>query len=716
MRFGISCAVPLLVFGSVISAAAQTSLRVEVVSASDRRPIAGAAVTAGSSAALTDPQGVVVLAADPGVVLLKVAHEGRRPVEREVTVAPGAVTAVLVELVAEIRMEEEVTVVATTRTGRRLEDQPTRVEVLEREEIEEKMLMTPGDVVMMLNEMGGMRVQATSPALGAASVRIQGMLGRYTRLLSDGLPLHGADAAGLTLLQVPPMDLGRVEVIKGVASALYGAGALGGVVNLISRQPGAAREVELLLNASTLGASDAVAWIAAPITPRASFSVIAGAHGQRRADVDDDRWADVPRYARGLVRPRVYWNSGTGASALATAGVTREARVGGTMPGGVLAASGTPYEEATETTRGDVGVSLQSIVRERYVVTARGAFARQAHDATFGERRERDVHRSALAELAVRGATGAHTWVAGVAIDHAAYRPADVPRFQYSFTAPGVFVQDDVALGPSVSVSAGVRVDRHNVYGTFVSPRLSALVRHGGWTSRMSLGQGFVASSPLTEETEAAGLSTLAVVEPLRAERGRSASVDVTRTVGAATVTVTGFASRVRDPLSVRRSDAYELRNLDRPSTAHGVEALGTFRASAFALTATYTFVRTRQGEGALRAEEPLTPRHSAGVVAMVESESQGRAGLEVYVTGSQALEDNPFRDRSERYVIVGFLVERPVGKVRVFVNAENVTNVRQRKWDPIVRPSRARDGRWTVDAWAPLDGRVFNAGIRWMF
>ena len=90
---------------------------------------------------------------------------------------------------------------------------------------------------MMLNEMGGMRVQATSPSLGAASVRIQGMRGRYTRVLSDGLPLFG-EVGGLGLLQIPPMDLGQVEVIKGVASALYGAGAMGGVVNLLSRRPG----------------------------------------------------------------------------------------------------------------------------------------------------------------------------------------------------------------------------------------------------------------------------------------------------------------------------------------------------------------------------------------------------------------------------------------------------------------------------------------------
>src|SRR5207244_12643696 len=101
---------------------------------------------------------------------------------------------VFVNLTPHVMVEEHVTV-APTRTDRGLEDQPMRVEVLDREEIDEKVMMTPGDVVMMLNQMGGMRVQATSPSLGAASVRSQGMRGRYTRFLSDGLPLFGEQVA-----------------------------------------------------------------------------------------------------------------------------------------------------------------------------------------------------------------------------------------------------------------------------------------------------------------------------------------------------------------------------------------------------------------------------------------------------------------------------------------------------------------------------------------
>jgi outer membrane receptor for ferrienterochelin and colicins len=55
--------------------------------------------------------------------------------------------------------------------------------------------------------MGGMRVQTTSPSLGAASVRVQGS--RDTSFLPDGLPFFGQQGAGLGLLQIPSMDLGQ---------------------------------------------------------------------------------------------------------------------------------------------------------------------------------------------------------------------------------------------------------------------------------------------------------------------------------------------------------------------------------------------------------------------------------------------------------------------------------------------------------------------------
>ena len=703
----------LLLSATPVDAVAQETGRLRVEVRAVGEAVAGATVAVAGATQVTDATGVALVPAPAGAVEVTVRHEGFAPVTVRVSLAAGEERVVQVELEPELTIEEEVTVVASTRTGRRIEDQPMRVEVLDREEIEEKMLMTPGDIVMMLNEMGGMRVQATSPSLGAASVRIQGMRGRYTRLLSDGLPLYGSQPGGLGLLQIPPMDLGQVEVIKGVASALHGAGAMGGVVNLLSRRPGDETEREILLNQSTRGGADAVLWLSNPLSGNWAMTLVGGGHWQSLTDIDGDGWADMPRYARGVVRPRVFWDDGQGRSLLLTAGATRESRSGGTGRGRTLPATGSPYREALDTRRHDFGALWQTVT-ERSVVTARTAVARQRHDHRFGATLERDRHETGFAEVTVRRAAGRHTWVAGAAVEHDAYEPTDVPRFSYSFTTPGVFVQDDIDVNSRLALSISGRLDRHSEYGWFLSPRVSALLRFGDWSTRMSAGTGFFGPTPLTEETEAAGLTRLTVDGPMRAERGRSGSLDLTRTHGPLAFTTTLFVSRIADPVHVD-SETFVLRNLDHPTTNVGVELLGTYRRPPFALTATYTHVRSREQAGDVTLDVPQTPRHSLGAVAMAENED-GRIGLEVYYTGKQRLEANPYRDVSEPYTVVGVLMERRFGPVRLFLNLENLTDVQQHLWHSSLRPDRAPDGRWTVDAWAPLDGRVINGGLRVQF
>jgi outer membrane receptor for ferrienterochelin and colicins len=238
----------------------------------------------------------------------------------------------------------------------------------------------------------------------------------------------------------------------------------------------------------------------------------------------------------------------------------------------LLQATAQPYVEALETQRYDAGAVGQFLVKDRYVVTARAAIARQSHDHQFGEIFERDRHDTAFGETAVRGTAGRQTWVAGFAIERDAYTARDVPRFDYDFVVRGAFAQYDVTVSPKLSLSGSARLDHHSEYGTFFSGRVSALARAGHWTSRLSVGTGFFGPTPITEETEAAGLTRLEV-----------------------------------------------------------------------------------------------------------------RGGLPA---------------------------EKQFGRIRLFVNGENLTGVRQTRWDPLLLPTRAVDGRWTVDAWAPLEGRNINGGL----
>jgi iron complex outermembrane receptor protein len=706
LRLRLPVVVLFCLSAELVSAQETVPVRVDV--RHDAEAVPQATVLVNGVRHVTDDRGTLSVDVAAGLLSITVEKEGFAPASTTLTVSAGQPRVVVVDL-RRLAVEEEITVSAT-RTDQRLEDQATRVEVLNREEIEEKLLMTPGDIVMMLNEMGGMRVQATSPSIGASSVRIQGMQGRYTRFFSDGLPLFGV-VGGLGLLQIPPMDLGQVEVIKGVASSLYGAGAMGGVVNLLSRRPAAEQERELLFNRSTRGGTDAVAWYATPARPGWAWTLLAGGHFQDRTDVDGDEWSDLPGYSRGLVRPRLFWDGGAGRSFFATVGVLGEDR-----DGGGRTADGLPYEEALSTRRVDAGAVGQFVLGQRHVVIVRGAAMRQRHDHHFGEARERDRHDTLFGEITLRTAPGRHLVVAGLAVEREGYRPTDLPEFAYTFWVPGLFIQDDVEVARWLSVSASGRVDSHSEYGTFFSPRVSGLLRSGGWTSRISFGTGFFAATPLTEETEAAGLTRLEIPRPLRAEEGRSATIDLSRADGPLSYTVTLFRSLVRHPIDVDRSTGLVLTNLPEPARTTGVELLGTLRHAPYSVTATYTFVRTRVFDGGHLQQAPLTPRHSAGLVAMWEREDAGRVGLEVYYTGVQRLEEDPARDSSRPYTIIGLLAERHLGRLSLFVNGENLTGVRQTRWSPLVRPSRAADGRWTVDAWAPLEGRNVNGGIRLRF
>jgi iron complex outermembrane receptor protein len=677
-------------------------------------------VSAGSARRVTDASGEATLSLAAGEHTIVVEKEKFLTQTMHVTIAAGATSTIAVVLPPAPVVTEDI-IVSATRSERRLQDEPLRVEVLGRDEIEEKLLMTPGDIAMMLNETAGLRVQVTSPSLGAASLRIQGLRGRYTQLLSDGLPLYGGQSGSIGLLQIPPMDLGQVEVIKGVASSLFGSSALGGVINLVSRQPSEEAEHEVLVNRTTQGGTDGMLWLSGPIRDRWGYTLLAGLDHQRREDVDEDGWADVAGFTRVVARPRLFWNDRAGKSAFVTAGLTAENRRGGTVAGRTVP-DGSPFPEALDTRRGDAGVVTRLVVGAR-LLGIRGAFMTQSHMHEFGDAIERDVHRTAFAEVSLTGTTGAHTWVIGSAAQTDRYRSTSVPGFDYTFIVPSVFAQDDITLTRALSVSISGRLDDHNKFGVFLSPRFSALLRFGsGWTARASAGAGYFAASPLTEETEAAGLSKLRAADLSEAERARTFSVDVGRTLGFVELSATVFGSRVTDALAIRASGSaapgYDLVRLDGPVRVRGGEMLASFRWEGFAIVGTYTYVHATEPDvltGA-RVSTPLTPRHAAGLVTMWEREDVGRAGLEIYSTGRQVLDENPYRDRSEPYVYFGMLGERQFGRWRVFVNAENLTNRRQTKFDPLVRRSRNYDGRWTVDAWAPLEGRVANAGLRVRF
>lgn len=621
-------------------------------------------------------------------------------------------------------VELDAVIVESTRSGRRVSEEPIRVDVISREEIEEKILMSPGNISMLVAETAGVRVQSTAPALGASNVRIQGLRGRYTQLLADGLPLYGGSSSWIGLLQIPPTDLGRVEIIKGSASALYGPAALGGVINLISRRPRDERDAELLFNLTSRDGQDATAYYASPRGDTWSYSVVAGHHRQRQQDLDDDGWIDMPGYRRSTVRPRLFLATDAGTKGLLTFGATKEDRTGGTL-GDRVVPDGQPFAMTQGTTRYDAGAVLEIPVRDTDRLHLRASAMTTDHDHRFGASRENDRHRTGFVETSYASAVGDTSWLAGIAVQTDRFASRAYPAFDYRYTVPGVFAQAEHPLRENLTLAGSARWDRHDTYGAHASPRLSLLYRPGEWTLRTSLGRGFHAPTPFVEDIEAAGLSRLDPLSGLRAETATTASFDVGRVVGPLEINLALFASDIDHavrlasaPPAADGSERVQLINVDGATRTRGGELLLRYRWQDVVLTGSYVFTDATEPttDGAGRRRVPLTPRHTAGLVAMWEQHGRGRVGIEAYYTGTQSLDDNPYRRTGRPYVELGALGEITLGKVSLYLNLENILDVRQSGYHTMTLPQRAADGQWTTDAWAPTDGFVVNGGVRVKF
>ena len=615
--------------------------------------------------------------------------------------------------------------VRASRLGRIVTESATRTEIINGEEIQEKALMRPGNISMLVAETGGVRVQNTSPALGSANIRLQGLYGRYTQLLSDGLPLYGGQTASIGLLQIPPTDLANVEIIKGSASSLYGGSALGGVINLISRTPSDEYEGEVLVNATSKNGQDITSYFAAPLTDSLSASVTAGLHHQEQQDLDDDGWVDMAGYERASVRPRFYWQGDSGANLYMTLGVMTEQRESGTL-GEATLPDGSQYPLNQDTLRTDLGFIYDQPLGEEMNINVRGSAMNQDHEHVYGVILEDDNHESYLIESSLSGYTDDIAWLLGAAFQKDQYTSDSYAEFNYDYQVPGLFTQVDYDASDEVSMSFSARSDWHSEYGTQVSPRISLLYKPENWIIRGAYGQGYFAPTPFIEDLDETGLSRLAPLEDLEEEQASTASLDISYIHGSVETSMTLFASDIDNvteleeinPLNNSTDKQVRIVNASGMSEIRGAELLMRYRWHDIKFTGSYLYTdATKESDNGLnRVPIALTPEHSAGLVVMWEEHGSHLLGFEAYYTGTQRLEDNPYRDKSKAYWHLGLLGQITFGRVSYFLNAENLLNVRQTKEESLLLPEQAPSGRWTTDIWSRNDGFTVNAGIRVQF
>ncbi len=351
---------------------------------------------------------------------------------------------------------------------------------------------------------------------------------------------------------------------------------------------------------------------------------------------------------------------------------------------------------------------------------------RQANEPQFGLDFEDDSHQSQLIESSLSGYVDEFAWVVGLAMQTEKFDSTTYPEFNYNYQVPGLFSQLDYEFSDDFSISLSARSDWHSEYGTQFSPRISMLYSPENWTIRGAYGQGYFAPSPFIEDIEEAGLSRLAPLDGLNEESATTASIDMSYMFDSVEASVTFFASNIENVTELQtianngQTPNKQVRLINAPgeSQIRGSELLLRYRWHDIKFTGSYLYTdASKENElGNGRVPLALTPKHSAGGVIMWEEHGSHMVGFEAYYTGTQQLENNPYRDRSKPYWHLGLLAQITTGNISWFINAENLLDVRQTKDDSLLLPEQAPSGRWTTDIWSRNDGFTVNAGLRIQF
>ena len=653
---------------------------------------------------------------------LTVTAEGFVEFSQEIVLVAGQVLEVTVELEETEEEELALVVVNTTRTGREIEAEPTRVEAIAGEEIDEKTNMRASNVSMILNESTGIKVQQTSATAYTQSIRIQGLDGRYTQLLKDGFPAYGGFSGSLSILDILPLDLKQVEIIKGSASTFYGGGAIAGVINFISKEPADKPSTSLLLNQTSAVGSDASVFTTRRLG-RFAYTFLGSVNLQREYDADGDLFTDLPRTRSFTLSPRFFFDATERTRIVFGNSTTVQRRTGGD----ILVVRGRPgpanlYFEKNDSERNVSTLQVDHESEGGSRISFKQSVSVYNREISVPGYRFGGRQTNSFSEATLARGFGKHAVVAGLNVVHDRFAEDGVAALTRSETQTtvGAFVQDTFELNERIAVEGGLRVDRVSGGQTFALPRVSVLFRvNDRITSRVGFGLGYKVPSMFTEEAETLLFrNVLRVPSGLKSETSRGGTFDVNyrREFGdeaSLSVNQMFFITEIRDALILRPAAGGTLAFSNAPGEVRtkGFETNVRLRYGLLNGFAGFTFTDAKADYLAGTRILPLTPKGRFNSAVLLEKEEDFKAGLEAYFTGRQTLSD---RSLSPSYWVIGLFGEKTFGKLSVFFNAENITDTRQTRFGQVVLPPISAPT--FAEIFTHTEGRVFNGGIKFRF
>jgi len=713
---------------AALSARSQQNIHFIFKDKQTQKPIteAGVQLKGNPYISVSDSNGHALLQVPEGSQQLVYRAHGYETQTVTLQVGPGK-DSVWITLQPEEDEEFEEIVVQTTRSSRRIEDVPDRIETISGEEIDEKSNMRPANVSMLLHESTGIQVQQTSATSANASIRIQGLDGRYTQLLKDGYPNFGNFSSGLSILEIPPLDLKQVEVIKGPASTLYGGGAIAGVVNFISKTPTEDALYQMQLNQSHIGQTN-LGVFAAQRNKKWGYTMLALGNLQKAYDVDKDDFSELPESKDFTLHPKLFFYPSGRTTLQIGNSLTSGMRDGGDMQAIAGHSDATHvYFEKNRTLRNISSAEWKQAFREKDQLTLRSSLSYFNRSIAIPDYTFEGTNVNSYTDASYVHEAGRQTWVWGGNYIYDGFKEqvknGDLPR-DFTTQTGGLYAQNTWNISPKVQLESGLRTDLvhygnqlYNKTEAFVLPRISALFKwNEQLTSRVGGGLGYKAPTLFTEQTETIQYRGVAALNGLSSEHSHGATADINYRASITdelhcSINQMFFFTRINNALQLvdDGSGNYHFANSEKTVTSTGWETNARFvYRKYFKLFAGYTYTYATAGYLPGNHMITLLPRNKVNLALIYEKERFLKIGLEAYFTDRQYLDDG---SRTPSFWELGFMAEKTLGKIALYINAENFTDTRQSRYKSVVHgPHNAPT---FDDIWTHTEGFVLSGGIK---
>ncbi|MES1216793.1 MAG: TonB-dependent receptor [Bacteroidota bacterium] len=703
------------------TAHSQYEITLLILKSESRIPLAGATAIINSinKTRIADSSGIVTFSnLEAGTYNIKVSFAGLQEKELKVQI-PQPDNATLELFLEETSEPEDEVVITATRTSRTIKDIPTRVETISGEELTEKSNMKPGEIRMMLNESTGIQTQQTSATSYNSSIRIQGLDGRYTQILRDGFPMYAGFAGGLSLMQIAPLDLKQVEVIKGSSSTLYGGGAIAGLVNLVSKTPTSKRELNFLANGTSAKGLDLSGFYSQRFK-HIGLTFFGSMNTGSAYDPANIGLTAIPQFERYTVNPRLFIYGKNTTANIGFSYIT-ENRIGGSLD---YIKHNTPgYFEKNNTHRFTTQTDIRRKVNDNTNLEFKNSYSNFNRRISIPGYLFEGVQQSSYSELNFNTRKEKTFWIAGLNFltDDFNEKPHNTTALRnYHYNTFGLFLQNTWTPVSNFTLETGLRGDFVKQYGFQLLPRFSAMLKiTPRFTTRLGGGLGYKTPTVFNEDAEKIQFQNILPINEQTAsnEKSMGGNLDFNyRTkIGEVGFTINHlfFYTQLNKPLILTNTTTgkYEFVNAAGHIDTKGIETNLRFSYRDFKLFIGYTYADVKSHFNNIKSWIPLTARHRLNNVLMYEQEGKLKIGLEAYYFSPQKLSDGAI---GKAYWICGLMGEKQWEKFSVFINFENFFDTRQTRFDTIY--TGPIDNPVFRDIYAPVDGFVINGGVKLRF